>query len=763
MEVDPVNLHKSEAEEAEEVSQSLSEERETEQQPEETPQQREPEEGTEENEQVNPPVEEEKEEDEPAKSTLDVVQELFADTQNPASDDQSKEVDDYDPESAFSGNESDSKPEVQQQQQQQHEDPKGNNDESADEDTYEPEVDVPTNFPKPPAIAGLPPKPPVNATVKPSTATIMEDSNAQERLKEAYDVYINSSLGRDRSFLSLDADDQVAQIKELFNSEGIDLETGTNRINFDQVYSYNKPFKNLKDPIPLVPIGEFCRRPNITAAMTSEEEQEYSDFIERENYYLNLQNWDEFPDKSRLFIGNLPANTISKQDLFRIFSQYGEVIQIAIKAGYGFTQFRTAESCLDCIQGETNVPLHNKILRLDASRPQKSRRPGHPEINNPNLSGDRGRERKDEEFEPKRKKQKTNIDCQVYITGKSSVFFIRKVKKAFATSQITIDIEDVTQKNITEVLSEAAYSGVLAACVIKELKVDVQTFETTPDGGIRFDEYADVEPEEGAAIVAKAKFKKYGHNMPPYYPQDTSYHDNSKPSRGNSGNNHRGGRGRGGRGRGGHRGDGSHRGNNKRNYGGGGGRGGYDSWNQGPSGPQQYQQHQQSYGGPDPYQQQGYGQPYYGQPPPPQQNPYGSPPQQNTFPSWNSPSPPQQQSPNTNDMYQVLRGLPPDQIQSMINQLQQQQQRQPPPQSGGYGQPSYNNNNNNNGYNNYPPPPGSNNPATNQVQTLLSRLQGQQQQQNPYGQPPPPPNQQQNQQNQQGSSFYDTLSRLARK
>ena len=75
----------------------------------------------------------------------------------------------------------------------------------------------------------------------------------------------------------------------------------------------------MKDPIPLVPIGQFCRRPNITAPTTPEEEQEYADFIERENYYLNLQNWDEFPDKLRLFIGNLPANTISKQDLFRIF------------------------------------------------------------------------------------------------------------------------------------------------------------------------------------------------------------------------------------------------------------------------------------------------------------------------------------------------------------------------------------------------------------------------------------------------------------
>ena len=43
--------------------------------------------------------------------------------------------------------------------------------------------------------------------------------------------------------------------------------------------------------------------------------------------------------------------------------------------------------------------------------------------------------------------------------------------------------------------------------MIKEQKVDIQTFESTPDGGIKFDEYADVEPEEGAEIVLKAKVK----------------------------------------------------------------------------------------------------------------------------------------------------------------------------------------------------------------------------------------------------------------
>lgn len=721
------------------------------------------------------------------KSTNEIVRELFADatptTENKlSSPGDNLESEDYDPESAFADNNVE-KDSISNDYSE--------NQENKDNSDYEPEFKeeeeeaeeaerkspVATGFSskKPHGLAGLPPKPPVNATVKPSTAAITEESSSQQRLKDAYDAIINSPIGRDPEFLRLPAEEQVDAIKDQLQKLGIDLSSGSHPINFDQVYSYNKPFKNLKDPIPLVPIGEFCRRPNITAAMTPEEEQEYAEFIERENYYLNLQNWDEFPDKLRLFIGNLPANTISKQDLFRIFSKYGEVIQIAIKAGYGFAQFRTGEACLECIKGETDIPLHNKILRLDASRPQKSRRPGHPEINNPNMSG-RGRERvrdesEDQDQQPSHKKRKGSIDCQVYVTGKSSVFFIRKVKKAFAMSQVTIDVEDVTQRNISEVLSEAAYSGVLAACVIKEQKVDIQTFENTPDGGIKFDEYADVEPEEGAEIVLKAKVKKYGDRLPAYVPQDTSYHDNSRSH--TAGPAHSSGPRRGGeRNRGSRRGDrhGGRRGGygaHNNDYGHGRGRGSnYDSWNQQPYGSVPPPPQQQPYGSVPPppsssssRQPHSYGQPYYGN----QQPSYGSPVQQPAINQWNSPVQPPQNPANN-----LLQGLNAAQIQSMIQLLQSQQQGAPPPQ-GNYGQPSrpgpapntyggmgYNNNYGSNAPSLAPQPQGPNDNTANQVQALLAQLQQSNQQGNAYGQ-----NSSQNQQG-QGSSFYDTLSRLAK-
>ncbi|KAI5956910.1 NAB3 [Candida jiufengensis] len=755
---------------------------------------------------VEPPKEEEEEEDEEEEQEVSQEEdEETEETEKEHSDEANGQNDDYEPELK-------AKPEINL--------PITTSPESSDEklqvseeedEEYDPEKDQPS-------LPSLPPKPPVIATshAPPSTFTSNEPKPSNETIYHAFELVIQEEINKNPNILQLGLDDQAQIFQSHIDSLGPSFPGS--HWNYNQVYSYNKPFKNLKEPVALIPVNEFCRRPNITAPMTPEEEAEYEEFIVRENHYLNLQNWDEFPDKSRLFVGNLPANTISKQDLFRIFSKYGEVIQIAIKAGYGFTQFRTAEACLDCIKGEEGVPLHNKTLRLDASKPQKSRRSGNPDINNPNFSG-RGRERHGDD-EPPRKKWKGNYDCMVYVTGKSSVFFIRKVKKIFASSQITIDTEDVTQRNITDVLSEAAYSGVLGACVIKEQKVDLQTYETQPGGGIKFDEYADIEPEEAAEVMVKVKMAKYQGNPPPYIPQDISYNDNDKHNNKFGGRHQRNdhGRGRGGN-RGGRGGRGGGRGGRfNDNY----GRDRDNKFNHDWSDNNQYQQPHQQF----PPQQQSYGQipqpqfsPYGQQLQPQNQqysSPYGmpqqSPPQQQQgFNQYGAPmSQPQPPQQNNQNYLQALQSLDPMQVQNMINLLQQQQQgtsptiqmqpmqqQQPPPQPynrappsinygssnqirrggggprGGYGNMPHNSRNNQ-PYGNVPQPHQNSNSMTspgynpnsnlnnNAPNALLSRLQQSSnsngRQQNPYSQPQP-----QNNQDQSTASLLETLQKLSGK
>lgn len=557
---------------------------------------------------------------------------------------------------------------------------------------------------KPPP-AGLPPKPPVSANFLRGSSHSSIDP--QQQLKEAYEAIMNSDLVKDPRFVNLSHEEQMKLIMDQLNKNNVTIGNTPGMMqrgsmNYNQVYSYNKPFKNLKNPIPLVPVNEFCRRPNITAPMTPEEERLYEEFIKRESEYMKLQNWDEFPEKLRLFIGNLPANTISKQDLFRIFSQYGEVIQIAIKAGYGFAQFRTAEACLECIKGETNVPLHNKIMRLDASSPQKTKKQGNK--NDSSNFGSRARESSPDLgiAEDSNKRRKQIPDCKIYVTGKSSVFFIRKVKKSFSSLQILTDTEDITHRDLNDVISEAAYSGVLGICIVKEQKVDVQVFESTEDGGIKFDEYADIDPDLAADIISKTKISKYGelpqqiqekHLPEPYYSNYQSGVNEPYNSRRNDYNNHRRSdrydsyseryqeRGNGSNHHGNH---GNHSNNGRGNWSQPFDRNLYGNPSGNIAGSQYTSNNQYSQISPAPY--------------------------------GKAPQPPsninQDQKEPTNNLLQTLQNLDPASMQNMISILQQQQQQQQgiglaqsiPPIN--YGQP--------NG------PPLS---STNQVNAILSHLQ----------------------------------------
>lgn len=330
----------------------------------------------------------------------------------------------------------------------------------------------------------LPSKPVIPATAN--------DPNSQ--FQKAYDVIMLSEFVKLSEFSKLSEPDQLKWIKERLDEQGVllpstDQSSAYPGMNYDQVYSYNKPHKS-KDLIPLVPINKHCRRPNITLPMTAEEQTEYAEFIRNEEKFSGWNARDQFPDNLRMFIGNLPANTISKADLFRIFKQYGDVAQISIKGGYGFVQFRTAEQCASCIEGEHDVPLHNKYMRLDASTGRKRAQ-----------EEKRGREREGSVSEA----STLSADCQLLVTEDASPAFVEELQTIFAKQELLVSVEEIGSKDPGEVIPDVAYLGVLGACVVKEHKIDLQTFEETEDGGIRFDEYVELSPQQAVEIILKKK------------------------------------------------------------------------------------------------------------------------------------------------------------------------------------------------------------------------------------------------------------------
>ena len=90
----------------------------------------------------------------------------------------------------------------------------------------------------------------------------------------------------------------------------------------------------------------------------------YDEFIQEERRYVNEGRWDLFPAGSRLFVGNLSSESVTKRDIFAVFHVHGRLAQISIKQAYGFVQFLKADDCLHALQKEEGRQIRDKRIRM---------------------------------------------------------------------------------------------------------------------------------------------------------------------------------------------------------------------------------------------------------------------------------------------------------------------------------------------------------------------------------------------------------------
>jgi hypothetical protein len=100
----------------------------------------------------------------------------------------------------------------------------------------------------------------------------------------------------------------------------------------------------------------------------------YDQFLEDERGYVTEGIWDKFPLGSRLFVGNLPSEKVTKRDLFHIFHRHGRLAQISIKQAYGFVQFLEAADCYRALEAQQGVEIRGRKIHLEVSKPQKNTR-----------------------------------------------------------------------------------------------------------------------------------------------------------------------------------------------------------------------------------------------------------------------------------------------------------------------------------------------------------------------------------------------------
>jgi hypothetical protein len=96
---------------------------------------------------------------------------------------------------------------------------------------------------------------------------------------------------------------------------------------------------------------------------TPETQHRYDNFLTEERKYVTEGNWEQFPYGSRLFVGNLSSERVTKRDIFHVFHKYGDLAQISIKQAYGFVQFLESVGCSKAINAEQGKTIRGKKIR----------------------------------------------------------------------------------------------------------------------------------------------------------------------------------------------------------------------------------------------------------------------------------------------------------------------------------------------------------------------------------------------------------------
>ncbi|KAE8445608.1 hypothetical protein EG329_013242 [Mollisiaceae sp. DMI_Dod_QoI] len=121
-------------------------------------------------------------------------------------------------------------------------------------------------------------------------------------------------------------------------------------------------------------VGSQDEADELDAKWGPEIQRIYDEFLENERHFVLEGLWDRFPNGSRLFIGNLPSEKVTKRDIFHVFHPYGKIAQISIKQAYGFVQFHDSAACYTALQREQGSEVRGKRIHLEISKPQRNTR-----------------------------------------------------------------------------------------------------------------------------------------------------------------------------------------------------------------------------------------------------------------------------------------------------------------------------------------------------------------------------------------------------
>ncbi|KGK39400.1 hypothetical protein JL09_g1399, partial [Pichia kudriavzevii] len=322
---------------------------------------------------------------------------------------------------------------------------------------------------------------------------------------EIVQYLITSNLYLDESFkCKSPLEKEQILISKYEHHSNTKVNPATVNLNFYATTSYNKPQLKPQDKEQLlIPINPYCRRPDLNVPLTDKASQ-----IKLQQFRKDIEKYSkefeclEFPSGSRLFIGNLAVNSLKIEDVWRIFSQYGKVVAVNLKQGYGFVQFTNAEDCSEAIKGELNVPLHNKFMQLQVSKTHEK----HTE-----QREDKGIDR---DRSPTRKGKKVRVIISIESDTSFNHLLVNSLNEIgveCSVKHVDTNANDVPQ----DIISESAYAGVCATVVTNKLEsVNLFLFQrNSNDGAIKFDEYEGISLDSAINFINRGTIREIGEEI----------------------------------------------------------------------------------------------------------------------------------------------------------------------------------------------------------------------------------------------------------
>ncbi|KAJ4365919.1 nuclear polyadenylated RNA-binding protein 3 [Neocucurbitaria cava] len=303
--------------------------------------------------------------------------------------------------------------------------------------------------------------------------------------------------------------------------------------------------------------------------------RKYEEFLDQERKFVTEGQWDQFPMGSRLFIGNLPTEKVTKRDIFHRFYRHGQLAQISIKQAYGFVQFLDSESCRRALDAEQGQAVRGRKMRketialiffyalltwadLEISKPQRNtkakpepqntgarRRSRSPDYTrggtgppprdgrygaNPMSPRDRERRFRDrDDYRPMRSPSPRGPRGIRSRDRSRDRDFIRYVEDAFRSQNLRSNVLILSGRfPEPAVVRRQILEGVLAivrldTTGLSKGKVSVQIFDRRGGANnVQFNEYADLDPTTAGLLVSNAK-QTQSQPVQPVQPPAPSY------------------------------------------------------------------------------------------------------------------------------------------------------------------------------------------------------------------------------------------------